>query len=454
MHAIVNSVRPLLFPVLCAAVIVLVLPLLAGYIVLVERKVMARMQGRLGPMRVGPHGLLQPLADALKLVLKEDVIPARADAVIFWIAPLISVTVALVAYSALPIGPAFQIADLNVGLLFIVAVSSLGIYGIVLGGWSSNSHYSLLGAMRSAAQLVSYEVAGGLALVSVLLLAGSLSMKDIVQAQMDQGVWFVFYVPFGFFIYLVASLAETNRAPFDLPEADSEIVAGYMTEFSGFRWSLYFLAEYANMIIVAGIATTLFLGGWLRPLARYRDHFPGTSVELLDVVPALLMLALAVHCLRIAPRQPARVQARVMFGLGGACLVGAALLVAALFGPVALQQGLHGAFWFLFKVFAYIYCFMWFRFSFPRYRFDQLMRLGWQFLIPLALVNVVGVAVAIVLRQQWDWNPILSLVPTTLVTLGVAAWLTADDSDFEDAATGVPPVDGGADGPAALAGGE
>ncbi|MGC1382941.1 MAG: NADH-quinone oxidoreductase subunit NuoH, partial [Candidatus Acidiferrales bacterium] len=354
MHAIPDSIRALALPVLCAVVIVLVLPLLAGYIVLVERKVMAHMQARLGPMRVGPHGLLQPLADALKLLLKEDVIPARADRLIFWFAPVTSVTVALVAYSALPIGPAFQIADLNVGLLFIVAVSSLGIYGIVLGGWSSNSHYSLLGAMRSAAQLVSYEVAAGLALVSVLLLAGSLSMKEIVQAQLDQGVWFVFYVPFGFFVYLVASIAETNRAPFDLPEADSEIVAGYMTEFSGFRWSLYFLAEYANVIIVAGIATTLFLGGWLRPLTRYRDHFPGTSIELLDVVPTLLLVALAWYCLRLAPAQPVKVQKSVMAGVSGACFGLAAILLGALFAPDAVRQGIHGAFWFLFKVGAYI----------------------------------------------------------------------------------------------------
>lgn len=430
MHTFLVSVRAIAVPVLCAVVIVLVLPLLAGYIVLVERKVMAHMQARLGPTRVGPHGLLQPIADALKLMLKEDVIPMNADRLIFWSAPVISVAVALAAYSALPIGPAFQVADLNVGLLFTVAVSSLGIYGIVLGGWSSNSHYSLLGAMRSAAQLVSYEVAAGLALVSVLLLAGSLSMKEIVQAQLDQGVWFVFYVPFGFFIYLVASIAETNRAPFDLPEADSEIVAGYMTEYSGFRWALYFLAEYANLIIVAGIATTLFFGGWLRPLTRYRDHFPGTQLELLDAVPTLVMVALGIYCFRLAPKQPVKVQKRVMAVAGVKCLVFAAILLAVLFGSEALRQGVHGAFWFLVKVGAYIYCFMWFRFSFPRYRFDQLMRLSWRFLIPLALVNVIGVGIAIILRERWDWNPFLSLVPTTLATLGFAAWLTAEKSDF------------------------
>jgi NADH-quinone oxidoreductase subunit H len=421
------SIQPYVLPVLYAVVIVLVLPLLAGYIVLMERKVMADMQARLGPMRVGPHGLLQPIADAVKLLLKEDIIPADADRLMFWLAPLVSVTMALLAYSALAIGPAFQIADLDIGLLFILAISSLGIYGIVLGGWASNSHYSLLGALRSAAQLVSYETAAGLGLVSVLLLAGSLSMKEIVQAQFDQGVWFIFAVPIGFFIYMVGSIAETNRAPFDLPEAESELVAGYMTEYSGFRWSLYFLAEYANMVIVAGIATTVFLGGWLRPLAGFHEHFPGTSIELLDVFPSLLTLAVAFYCFKLAPRQPVKIQRLVMLAVAGLCIVFAIALLAALFAPIAVLQGIHGAFWFMAKVFAYLYAFLWFRFTFPRYRFDQLMRLGWRFLIPLALVNVIGVGVAIVLRQQWGWSPFLSLLPTTLATFAVAVWLAKDD---------------------------
>src|SRR6266852_5112022 len=242
-------------------------PLLVGYIVLIERKLMADMQARLGPMRVGPHGLLQPIADAVKLLIKEDIIPENADKMLFWAAPLISVTAALLALAAMPIGPKFQIADLDIGLLFILGISSMGIFGIVLGGWASNSHYSLLGALRRAAQLVSYETAAGMALISGLLLAGTLSMHRIVEIQAGAGVWFIFLAPVGFFIYLVASIAETNRAPFDLPEAESELVAGYMTEYSGFRWSLSFLAEYTNMIVVASVATTLFLGGWLRPFA-------------------------------------------------------------------------------------------------------------------------------------------------------------------------------------------
>jgi NADH-quinone oxidoreductase subunit H len=434
-HLIPQSIMPFVLPVVYAVVIVAVLPLLAGYIVLMERKVMADMQARLGPMRVGPHGLLQPIADAVKLLLKEDIIPDKADRLMFWFAPLVSVTMALLAYSALAIGPAFQIADLNIGLLFILAVSSLGIYGIVLGGWASNSHYSLLGALRSAAQLVSYETAAGLALVSVLLLAGSLSMKDIVQAQSDQGVWFGFSVPFGFFIYLVGSIAETNRAPFDLPEAESELVAGYMTEYSGFRWSLYFLAEYANMVIVAGIATTLFLGGWLRPGARYHEQIPGTSIEWLDALPALLTLAVALYCVSLVRKQPVKIQKIVMALVAGLCVVVAAVLAGALVAPPAVMQGIHGAFWFMAKVFAYIYAFLWIRFTFPRYRFDQLMRLGWRFLIPLALVNVIGVGVAIVLRQQWAWGPIVSLIPTTLATLGVAMLLAKDDAPVSEAQT-------------------
>ncbi len=419
MDAVVEFLKPHWMPLLWAVVIVAVLPLVAGYIVLLERKVMADIQARLGPMRVGPHGLLQPIADALKLLLKEDIIPANADKWIFWIAPLISVTAAMLALSAMPFGPVFQIADLNVGLLFIVAVSSLGIFGIVLGGWSSNSHYALLGALRSAAQVVSYEVAVGMALVSGLLLAGTLSMRKIVEAQAEQGIWFVFLVPVGFFIYLVAGIAELNRAPFDLPEAESELVAGYMTEYSGFRWALYFLGEYTAMVVVSGIGTTLFLGGWLRP-------FPNVAAfDFLDYLPAVLFLALTGYCFYRAPKQPVPIQKAVM-GLFGLLCLG---LAAALGWSVTLpaeamaRAGILGAFWFLAKVFLFLYSFMWFRFTFPRYRFDQLMRLGWHFLIPVSLVNVMGVGAALVLQRQAGWPLWQGLVLGTVVTLAVAAWL-------------------------------
>ncbi len=429
MNSITNSawfheIQPFIAPIIYAVVIVAVLPLLAGYIVLLERKVMAHMQARLGPMRVGPHGLLQPIADAVKLLLKEDIIPANADKAIFWLAPLVSVSMALLAYAALPLGPAFQIADLDVGLLFILAVSSLGIYGIVLGGWASNSHYSLLGALRSAAQLVSYETAAGLALVSGLLFGGSLSMKALVQAQQHAGVWFVFLLPFSFFIYMVASIAETNRAPFDLPEAESELVAGYMTEYSGFRWSLYFLAEYANMIVVAGISVTLFLGGWLRPLASIHVHLPGGQIEILDLLPSLIFLVLAAYTARLALKVGLQIQKLVMFLFVGLFVVLAAVMAGSLMSA-ALMPGIHGAFWFILKVLVYLYGFLWFRFTFPRYRFDQLMRLGWRFLIPLALINLVAVGCAIMLHQAVGWPWIVVILLADAATLIFAFWLAA-----------------------------
>jgi NADH-quinone oxidoreductase subunit H len=417
-----NAIMPYVFPVLFALVIVALLPLVAGYIVLMERKVMADMQVRLGPMRVGPHGLLQPIADAVKLLLKEDIIPESADRLVFWGAPLISVTTAMLALAALPIGPFFQIADLNIGLLFILGISSLGIFGIVLGGWASNSHYSLLGALRSAAQLVSYETSAGMAIVGALLLAGTLSTRGIVEAQADTGWWFIFVAPVGFFIYLVASIAETNRAPFDMPEAESELVAGYMTEYSGFRWALYFLAEYTNMIVVASIATTLFLGGWLRPFANT------SYLNFLDWLPPLLMVGVAGYCFWRAPKQPVAVQKMFMGAVGLLCVVLALVLIMPMVVPrgsllASSKAGIHGAFWFLFKVGAYIYVFMWLRFTFPRYRFDQLMRLGWQFLVPLSIVNVMGIAVGLTLHRQLNWPAAPALILGIVITLGAAAYL-------------------------------
>ncbi len=417
-----NAIMPYVFPVLFALVIVALLPLVAGYIVLMERKVMADMQVRLGPMRVGPHGLLQPIADAVKLLLKEDIIPESADRLVFWGAPLISVTTAMLALAALPIGPFFQIADLNIGLLFILGISSLGIFGTVLGGWASNSHYSLLGALRSAAQLVSYETSAGMAIVGALLLAGTLSTRGIVQAQSDTGWWFIFVAPVGFFIYLVASIAETNRAPFDMPEAESELVAGYMTEYSGFRWALYFLAEYTNMIVVASIATTLFLGGWLRPFANTR------AFNFVDYLPPLLMVWVAGYCFWRAPKQPVAVQKMFMAAVGLLCMVLAGVLAMPLVAPAgsllaSSKAGIHGAFWFLFKVGAYIYVFMWLRFTFPRYRFDQLMRLGWQFLVPLSIVNVMGIGLGLALHRQLNWPNGLSLPLGNALTAVAAAYL-------------------------------
>ena len=321
--------------IVLAAVLVTVM-----YLVLLERKVQAWVQVRLGPMRVGPHGVLQPIADVLKLFVKEDITPVRADRWVFTLAPIIVLVPAIIAFAVIPFGDSvsifgkpvpLHIADLNVGLLYIVAVASIGIYGIILGGWSSNSKYPLLGALRSSAQLISYEVAVTLTFVSVILASGSLSMVDIIAAQKANGVWFAFVQPVSLFIYAVGGLAETNRSPFDLPEAEQELVAGFHTEYSGMRFALFFLAEYANMIVVSAIATTLFFGGWLRP-------FPNVEfLRFLDYVPSWA--------------------------------------------------------WFTIKTFLVLYVFLWIRATLPRYRYDQLMKLGWKFLIPLAIANIIVTAI-------------------------------------------------------------
>ena len=430
-QATMDFVKQYWAPLVCSLAIVAILPLVAGYIVLVERKIMADMQARLGPMRVGPHGLLQPIADAVKLLIKEDIIPDEADKLVFWLAPVLSVAAALLAMAGLAIGPAFQIAkDINIGILFVVGVSALGIFGIVLGGWASNSHYSLIGALRSSAQLVSYETAAGMALVCGVLFAGSLNITSIVQAQYDQGIWFGLLAPVAFFTYLVASIAETNRAPFDLPEAESELVAGYMTEFSGFRWSLYFLAEYTNMIVVASVATTLFLGGWLRPFPRT------TWLNFLDFLPPLAMIGVAAYCFMRTPKQPARVQQMFMLAVAGLCLAVALVLAAPLVVPAVkpFHDGILGAFWFILKVSLYIYFFMWLRFTLPRYRFDQLMRLGWHFLIPLSIINVLVIGIAMIVGQYFNLTGgalLLTTIPASIIALIVALFILASEQKSE-----------------------
>src|SRR2546430_1775824 len=306
------------------------------YMVLLERKVIAWAQSRLGPMRVGPYGILQPVADAVKLMIKEDITPVRADKWVFTAAPIISMVPALIVYAVIPFGPkitlfgrqvSLYITDINVGLLYIVSVASVGVYGIILAGYASNSKFPLLASLRASAQLISYEVAVTLTLVSVILMAGTLSMVGIVDAQYNQHVWYVIAQPVAFVLVLIGGLAETNRAPFDLPEAEQELTGGFHTEYSGMRVALFFFAEYANMNVVSSVVTTLFLGGWLPPL-------PNTA---------------ALHFLYYAPSWA----------------------------------------WFLIKSFLFLYLFIWIRATLPRYRYDQLMRLGSKVVIPLAILNLV-----------------------------------------------------------------
>jgi NADH-quinone oxidoreductase subunit H len=392
-----------------------------------ERKILAHMQVRLGPMRVGPHGLLQPIADAIKLLLKEDIIPAEADKVIFWIAPFIVVLAAFTVFVVVPFGPTHAITDMNIGILFMLGVSSLSVLGIVTAGWASNSHYPLIGALRSSAQMVSYEVAMGLAVVSAIMMtslgnlatglygagnvdsqiSGTLSMIGIVQAQQAQGVWFVFkFFPLGliaFGMFAIAMVAETNRAPFDLPEAESELTAGFHTEYSGFRWSLFFLAEYSAMIAVSSIAVTLWLGGWLRPFPSV--HGPSIAIPhiwppadptaptgaldfVLALCPGISFLLLGAMCFYNVQRMPKHPLFKVQtLGLAGFGAV-LALIGLILFVP-AVRDRVGDIFWFSAKVTGFMYLYIWYRGTFPRYRFDQLMKVGWKILLPTGLALLI-----------------------------------------------------------------
>jgi NADH-quinone oxidoreductase subunit H len=375
---------PLLISLAVTIAVIAIFPLMAGYIVLIERKVLADFQVRLGPMRVGPHGLLQPLADALKLLLEEDIIPTDSDQAIFWFAPIISTFTALSAFAVLPLSDWLYVADVNVGILVILAMSSVGILGIILGGWSSNSHYPLLGALRSAAQLVSYEVALSFALLSGLMVAGTLSMQGIIHAQQERHVWFIFenygFMIVPFVVYIIAATAETNRAPFDLPEAESELVAGFHTEYSGFRWALYFLAEYANIFVVSSVAVTLFWGGWLRP-------FPSVdwlAIPLNTVFPAVLFIGSGASCFVLLKKLKDPVQQKTLIGAAILCMLAG---VPFLIGPV--NTAIIGLFWFMFKVAVIVYIMIWFRGTFPRFRYDQLMDIGWKYMIPIGIGALV-----------------------------------------------------------------
>jgi len=331
----------IVIPVLKIVILIIGLLTAVAYATLLERKVQAWVQSRLGPMRVGPQGVLQPVADVIKLLIKEDITPARADRWMYTAAPILALVPALIVFAVIPFGPSMNIfgtttpvyiTDINVGLLYIVSVSSIGIYGIILAGYASNSKYPLLAGLRASAQLVSYEVAVTMTLVSMILMAGTISMVGIVEAQQRAGFWYAFVQPVALVIFFIGGLAETNRAPFDMPEAEQELVGGFHTEYSGMRFALFYLAEYINMIVICTVMTTLFFGGWLRP-------FPNVAaLGFLDYVP--------------------------------------------------------GWIWFIVKSFVIFYVFMWIRATLPRYRYDQLMRLGWKVLIPLAIANVIVTAAA------------------------------------------------------------
>ena len=321
----------LVLTVLKTLAVLVPLLLAVAYLTYAERKVLAAIQLRRGPNVVGPFGLFQPFADAIKMVMKETVIPAGANRVLFLLAPMLTFALAMIAWAVVPVADGWAVANINVGLLYLFAISSLGVYGIVIAGWASNSKYAFLGALRSAAQMVSYEVSMGFVLVSVLLCAGSLNLNDIVRAQ--QHMWFVIPLFPMFVVFFISTLAETNRAPFDIPEGESEIVAGFFVEYSSMAFGLFFLGEYANMILMSAMTSILFLGGW--------------------------------------------------------------------YGPFGLLPQL-GPFWLIVKIFFLLFVFIWVRATFPRYRYDQLMRLGWKLFLPASLFWLVITAGALL---AFGWLP-------------------------------------------------
>jgi NADH-quinone oxidoreductase subunit H len=349
----------LLISIVKIAVVLVITLTAVAYTVLLERKVLGRLQNRWGPSRVGPFGLLQPLADGIKLFLKEDMMPLAVERPLFILAPIIALSCALVSISMVPFGhqtfinvngtkvDLFQISDINIGLLVILGITSIGVYGVALSGWSSNNKYSLFGSLRASAQLVSYELALGLSLVGVVLRAGSLRLRDIVGSQSAHGALSWNIIMGGqivaFFIYIMAAYAETNRTPFDLPEAESELVAGYHTEYSSMKFAMFFMAEYANMITVACVATLLFLGGANSPFGHIFDN------------------------------------------------------VAILNGPVI--GAILPIFWFVVKILFFILLYIWVRGTLPRFRYDQLMNFGWKFLMPVAILNILATALALAYRS-------------------------------------------------------
>ncbi len=378
-----------------------------------ERKALAKFQIRLGPMRVGPHGLLQPIADSLKLLTKEDIIPEGADKVIFWLAPIIVDITALTVFIVVPFGQKHAVTDINIGILFLLGVSSLSVLGIIMAGWASNSHYPLLGALRSSAQMVSYEVAMGLAVVAAVLMtsftpgndgSGTLSLIGIVQAQAAQHTWFIFkFFPLGlisFVLFAIAMIAETNRAPFDLPEAESELVAGFHTEYSGLRWSLFMLAEYAAMFVVSSVAVALWLGGWMRPFPHWLAG--PTWDTIFSLFPALTFFILAAFAFMGTVRMPKHPALRIQtLGLGAfAGILGVIGLILLI--PV-VRWWIMDIYWFAIKVAVFVYLYIWYRGTFPRYRFDQLMKVGWKVLLPVALGVVIAIGVVGLHKEIYAW---------------------------------------------------
>jgi len=371
-----------------------------AYLTWFERKVVAHIQSRWGPHRVGPHGLLQPLADGLKFLFKEDPTPAGADKFVYFLAPLLSLALALTSIAVIPFGPApihlfgrdiyLGIADLNMGILALFAITALGVYGVALAGWSSNSKYPLLGGLRSSAQMISYELSLTMSVVGVLLMAGSFNLREIINAQAHHPQWGIFGWNIwpqilGFICFFVSAIAETNRVPFDLPEAESELVAGFHTEYASFKFAMFFIAEYTSMITVSCLCAILFFGGWLSP-------FPATSTwAVTHYLPSLLLIPFGLWVMWDGIRYETIFGRLILPAIGTAI---AAAGAALLYFP-EVNEFIQGPFWLLSKVFVFLFIYVWMRGTLPRLRYDQLMNVGWKLLLPVSIANVIITAFAI-----------------------------------------------------------
>ncbi|MFI5058668.1 MAG: NADH-quinone oxidoreductase subunit NuoH [Candidatus Acidiferrales bacterium] len=371
-----------------------------AYLTWFERKVVAHIQSRWGPHRVGPHGLLQPLADGLKFLFKEDPTPAGVDKFVYFLAPLLSLALALTSIAVIPFGPSpihifnrdisLGIADLNIGILALFAITALGVYGIALAGWSSNSKYPLLGGLRSSAQMISYELALTMSVVGVLLMAGSFNLREIINAQAHHPAWGflgwnIWPQILGFFCFFIAAVAETNRVPFDLPEAESELVAGFHTEYASFKFAMFFIAEYTSMITVSCLCSILFFGGWLSP-------FPATPAwTFTHYLPSLLLIPFGLWVIWDGIRYETIFGRLLLPGIGTAT---AAVGAAFLYFP-DVNEFIQGPFWLLSKVFVFLFIYVWMRGTLPRLRYDQLMNVGWKLLLPVSIANVIITSFAI-----------------------------------------------------------
>ena len=385
-------------------VLVFILMTSLAYLTWLERKVVAYIQSRVGPMRTGPHGLLQPLADGVKFLFKEDPTPAAVDKFVYYLAPFLALAVALITIAVIPFGPqplevfgistSLSISEPSIGILFILAVTSIGVYGLALAGWASNSKYPLLGGLRSSAQMISYELALTLSVIGVLLVAGSFNLREIVDQQAGHlwgfvPNWFLFTAPLpqflGFFVYFIAAIAETNRIPFDLPEAETELVAGFHAEYASFKFAMFFMAEYANMITVSFLATILFFGGWHSP-------FPESFYPFTKFLPSLLLGGFGAFVFLNGIRYFTPL-GKIVLPVLGTAFMG----LAALFALVpAVTDFIHGPFWLLSKVLFFLFFYIWMRGTLPRFRYDQLMGFGWKFLLPVAIVNVIATSFVMV----------------------------------------------------------